>query len=449
MESRISMSQRERDVLKIMSAVLLGERTQAEAARLLRKSERQVRRLQRRLEADGDSGIVHRLRGRASNRQLDQELRLKALELYQEELADFGPTLASEVMAERGLEVSADTLRRWLMADGLWQRQRQRDQHRSRRPRRSCFGELVQMDASLHSWLEGRGEEMVLVCMIDDATNRVMARFYPGETVEAYFDLVGRWLEKYGRPLAFYTDHDSVFEISSPAKQTGAMTQFERAMAELKIELILAGSPQAKGRVERSHGTMQDRWVKLLRLAGVTTREEANQYVDKKLLPDHNRRFSKPAASPNDSHRPLGPRQNPAAILSIQESRVVANDYTLRFDNHAYQLNKPVYPGLRGGRVILEQRLDGTLAIRFGDRYLGYKDLGALPPNPRSLPHRQHPAVVRDRAPEETRSPAVMLAGGCSGRTPAEPYPSADKPERSTNAPHRPPTNHPWRRKFL
>jgi transposase len=449
MESRISMSQRERDVLKVMSAVLCGDRTQAEAARLLRKSERQVRRLQRRLEAEGDAGIVHRLRGRVSNRQLNGELRAKALELYQEDLADFGPTLASEVMAERGLEVSAGTLRRWLMTDGLWQRQRQRDQHRSRRPRRSCFGELVQMDASLHSWLEGRGEEMVLVCMIDDATNRVMARFYPGETVEAYFDLVGRWLAKYGRPMAFYTDHDSVFEIASPGDQTKAMTQFERAMAELKIELILAGSPQAKGRVERSHGTMQDRWVKLLRLAGVTTREEANEYVDKKLLPDHNRRFSKPAASPNDSHRPLGPRQNPAAILSIQETRVVANDYTLRFHNHIYQLNKPVYPGLRGGRVILEQRLDGTLAIRFRERYLGYKDLGALPPNPRSLPHRQHPALSRDRASEETRSPAVMLADGSSGRTPAEPYPSADKPKPTRPAPYRPPTDHPWRRKLL
>ncbi len=305
------------------------------------------------------------------------------------------------------------------------------------------------MDASIHSWLEGRGEQMVLVCMIDDATNRVMARFYAGETVEAYFDLVGRWLAKYGRPVAFYTDHDSIFEIASPGEQTKAMTQFGRAMSELGIELILAGSPQAKGRVERSHGTMQDRWVKLLRLAGVTTRKVANDYVDKKLLPDHNRRFSRPPVSPNDSHRPLGPRQNPAAILSIQENRVVANDYTLRFKNHVYQLNKPAYPGLRGGRVILEQRLDSTLAIRFGERYLDYKDLVTLPPNPRSLPHWQHPAVVRDRAPEETRSPAVMLADGCSGRTPAEPYPSADNNEPSTSVPHRPRTDHPWRRKFL
>jgi transposase len=449
MENRIAMSQRERDTLKVMSAVLRGERTQAEAARLLRKSERQVRRLQRRLEAEGDAGVVHRLKGRTSNRQLSHELRTKALELYQQELSDFGPTLASEVMSERGLEVSADTLRRWLLAAGLWKNQRRRDPHRSRRPRRACFGELVQMDASLHSWLEGRGEEMVLVAMIDDATNRVLARFYPGETVEAYFDLVGRWLARSGRPVAFYTDRDSIFQVASPGAQAEARTQFGRAMSELGIDLILARSPQAKGRVERSHGTMQDRWVKLLRLAGVTTRSAANEYVERTLLPDHNRRFSRPAASPNDAHRPLGPRQNPAAILSVQETRVVANDYTIRFDNHIYQLRKPAYPGLRGGRVILEQRLDGTLAIRYGDRYLAYEDLGALPPNPRSLPHGQHPADVRDRACVEARSPAVTLTDGCSGRTPAEPYPSAGTNESSRGARPRPAADHPWRRKFL
>jgi transposase len=199
MESRIEMSQRERDILKIMSAVLQGKRTQSEAARLLQVSVRQVRRIQRRLEDEGDRGVVHRLRGRPSNRQFGGELREQVLDVYQRELSDFGPTLASEVLEERGLSVSADTLRRWLMASGLWKRERRRDQHRSRRPRRECFGELVQMDASIHDWLEGRGEEMVLVTMIDDATNRFLARFYDGETVEAYFDIVGRWLAKYGR----------------------------------------------------------------------------------------------------------------------------------------------------------------------------------------------------------------------------------------------------------
>ncbi len=450
MESRIEMSQYERDVLKIMSLVLKGERTQREAARLLHLSERQVRRIQRRLEDQGDGGAVHRLRGRPSNRQVSKELREQVLGVYESELSDFGPTLASQVLEERGLVVSPDTLRRWLTAAGLWKRERRRDQNRSRRPRRPCFGELIQMDASIHSWLEGRGEEMVLVTMIDDATNRFLARFYESETVEAYFDLVGRWLARYGRPLAFYTDHDSVFEATSNGEKIQGTTQFSRAANELGIELILAGSPQAKGRVERSHGTHQDRWVKLLRLAGVTTRAEANELVDRKLLADHNRRFAKQPESPNDAHRPLGPRHNVAAILSIQESRVVNNDYTVRFNNRLYQLHKPALPGLRKGRVIMEQRLDGTLAIRFGQRYLDYADLGALPPNPRSLSHRQHPAGSQeDRAPLEARPPAVTLTDGCSGRTPAEPYPSAGTDEPTPKTRYRPPTNHPWRRKFL
>jgi len=451
MESRIEMSQRERDVLKVMSSVLKGERTQREAARLLRLTERHVRRIQRRLEQEGDSGIVHRLRGQPSNRQLGGQLREQVLEIYQKELVDFGPTLASEVLEERGLVVSADTLRRWLTASGLWKRQRRRDQHRSRRPRRECFGELIQMDASIHSWLEGRGEEMVLLTMIDDATNRLLARFYAGETVEAYFDLVGRWLAKYGRPLAFYTDHDSVFESTSNGEKTRGSTQFSRAAEELGIELILAGSPQAKGRVERSHGTHQDRWVKLLRLAGVRTRVGANELVDRKLLLDHNRRFTKQPVSSNNAHRPLGPGHNVAAILSIQGTRIVNNDYTIRFSNRLYQLHKPALPGLRNGRVIIEQRLDGTLAVRFGRRYLDYSDLGALPPNPRSLPREQHPAVPpeKDRAPRETRSPAVTLADDCSGRTPAEPYPSVGIDDCTPKQRYRPPTNHPWRRKIL
>jgi transposase len=450
MESRSEMSQYERDILKVMSLVLKGERTQSEAARLLRLSERQVRRIQRRLEGKGDGGAVHRLRGRPSNRQLSKELREQILDVDQNELSDFGPTLASPVLEERGLVVSPDTLRRWLMASGLWKRQRRRDQHRSRRQRRQCFGERVQMDASIHSWLEGRGDEMVLVTMIDDATNGFLARFYEGETVEAYFDLVGRWLAKYGRPLAFYTDHDSVFEATSKGEKIRGTTQFSRAAHELGIELILAGSPQAKGRVERSHGTHQDRWVKLLGLAGATTRAEANELVDRKLLADHNRRFAKPPESPHDAHRPWEPRQNVAAILRIPESRVVNNDYTVRFKNRLYQLGKPALPGLRKGRVIMEQRLDGSLAICFALRYLDDADLGALTPNPRSLSRGQHPAGSElDRVPRETRSPAVTLTDDCSGRTPAEPYPSVGTDEPTPKTPYRPPTNHPWRRKFL
>src|SRR5689334_809519 len=177
--NRVGMSQRERDVLKVMQPVLDGQRTQAEAARLLRLSTRQVRRIQHKLQAGGDAALVHGLRGRPSNHRHDPALRRKVLKAYRARYPDFGPTLAAEKLAAEGLHVGAETLRRWLLAEGLWERRRHRDPHRSRRPRRSCFGELVQMDASTHDWLEGRGEEVVLITMIDDATSRVLARFYP------------------------------------------------------------------------------------------------------------------------------------------------------------------------------------------------------------------------------------------------------------------------------
>src|SRR5262249_33505458 len=249
------MNRRERDRLKVLYGVIQGERGQKEAARLLRLCVRQVRRLRRRIEASGDQGLIHRLRGRPSNRRLHGELRQKVLAEYQRCYADFGPTLASEKLAEQGLVVLPDTLRRWLLAAGLWQRQRKRDQHRQRRARRECFGELVQMDTSIHDWLEGRGSEaLVLIAMIDDATSRMHAGFYPGETLPAHLDLLGQWLRKNGRPLALYTDRDSIFEPQSKGRRDPdpqALTQFGRALAELDIEWIPAYSPQAKGRVER------------------------------------------------------------------------------------------------------------------------------------------------------------------------------------------------------
>src|SRR5436190_11508246 len=372
---RIAMSQQERDALKILHSVLRGERSQAEAARLLDLSTRQVRRLQRKLEAHGDAALVHGLRGQPSNHQPDAALQRAVLEAYRQRYADFGPTFASERLADEGLVVCPQTLRRWLLAAGLWQRQRRRDQHRSRRPRRACFGELVQLDASIHDWLEGRGEELVLISMIDDATSRVLARFYPAGTTETHLDLLGRWLRRFGRPLELYTDRHSIFEPQDKGKALpDAETQFGRALRELGIGLIRAHSPQAKGRVERSFGTAQGRWVKELRLAGVTTGTQANGVLER-LLPAHNRRFTQAARQAGDAHRPLGPGHDLAAILSLQEERVVANDYTIRFRNRFYQLLKPVYPGQRGGKVVIELRLDGEMAIRFGGRYLKYREV--------------------------------------------------------------------------
>ncbi|OWK37813.1 ISNCY family transposase [Fimbriiglobus ruber] len=409
----LAMSQRERDVLAILKAVVSGDRTVTEAAGLLKLSARQVRRLKGKLKTQGDSALVHGLRGQPSNRCLEAKLRTQVLAAYRQRYRDFGPTFACEKLAEEGLKVGVETLRRWLLAEGLWERQRRRDPHRSRRPRRACLGELVQMDASVHEWLEGRGETIVLITMIDDATSRVEAKFYRHGSVESHLDLLGIWLRKYGRPLAVYTDRHSIFEPHEkgrPLADPDAQTQFGRALGELAIELIRAHSPQAKGRVERSFGTAQDRWVKELRLAKVTTCEDANALLAK-LLPDHNKRFAKPARQPNDAHRPLGRDHKLASILSIQSERVVSNDYVVRFANTFYQLLPPAYPGERGGRVVIEQRLDGTLHIRFGKRHLPYQEitvggsLGGSAPNPRSLAHQRPMPVRRRRDGSRSRTP--------------------------------------------
>jgi transposase len=462
-KDRIEMSQRERDVLKVMSGVLKGERTKAEAARLLKRSERQVRRLARRMKAEGDKAVVHRLRGKPSNRRLAAATRRTVLELYKSRYAGFGPTLAREKLAEgHEVKVGKETLRQLLLREGLWQRKRERDRHRSRRERRQCLGEMVQADASEHDWLEGRGPRMVLLGMIDDATNRILVRFYASETTEAYMDLLGRWVRKYGRPVSWYSDRDSVFRAESAKdREQSVPTQFSRALAELGIELILAGSPQAKGRIERLWGTLQDRWVKELRLADVRTIEQANALVDEKLTREFNRRFTVKPASGNDAHRPLGPGQDLEAILSVQEARTVANDYTIRLANEFYQLLPPVWPGERGGKVIVEKRLDGRMKVRFKQRYLDYRriekrkeaagDMGALPPNPRSLALEPIPAGEaglersETRADESARAPAVYRTVGRSGRTPALPCPPGGGRCGSGKGAYRPAPSHPWR----
>jgi len=457
---RIEMSQRERDRLKVLHGVQQGLHSQAKAAQLLGLTVRQVRRLQERLDEGGDAALVHRLRGKPSNRQLDAKLRKRVLGEYRKLYTGFGPTLACEKLAEQDMHVSPDTLRRWLLAEGLWQRQRRRDTHRQRRPRRACFGEVVQMDTSLHEWTEGRGEPMVLITMIDDATSRVLARFYAGDTLEAHFDLLGRWIEKLGRPLALYTDRHGIFEAHKKGQPDYAgETQFGRALGELDIALIKAHSPQAKGRVERSFGTAQDRWVKEMRLAKVKTILEANALLER-LLPAHNRRFSVAAAETADAHRALGPPHHLSAILSVQEQRVVSNDYTIRFANRLYQLDQPIYPGERGGKVTIELRLDGTMAIRFGERYLKYHEItawdpalgGSAPQTPRSLAHlRPTPAGEKkqdDASMKEAPSPGAKPTNGRSGRTPAEPYPPVGEKENTKKGPRRPAANHPWRKGF-
>jgi len=466
-KDRIEMSQRERDVLKVMSLVLSGKRTQVEAARLIGLSTRQVSRILIRLRDEGDQAVVHRLRGQPSNRLLDPKIRDKALKHYQRLYAGFGPTLAAEKLSEdQGLQVARRTLARWLESAGLWQRHRRRDKHRARRDRRACFGEMVQADASEHDWLEGRGPMLTLVGMIDDATDRAVLRFHESETTEAYMDILRRWIEKHGRPGSWYSDRHGIFraeeKVAGYDQKQSVFTQFSRSLTELGVELILAGSPQAKGRVERLWGTAQDRLVKELRLARAKTIEQANAVLDSKFTPWFNRRCTHKPVGENDAHRGLGKSLNLDAILSIQHERVAANDYTIRVDNQVYQLLPPVWPGLRKGKVIVEQRADGSMRVRFKQRYLAFelvKDAGAvlelpgaLPPDPRSLSHKPVPAEKgrrertqkRDRADESAR-PAVHRPAGRSGRTPALPCPAGGKSCGSSKGVYRPSPTHPWR----
>jgi hypothetical protein len=451
----VEMSHRERDVLKVMSLVLNGQRTQIEAARLLNRSVRQIRRIQRRLEKEKDAGVVHRLRGRPSNRRTEPVIRQVVLAAYRQKLAGFGPTLAAEKLAEMDCRVHPRTLHLWLVAEGLWSRQRRVDGHRRRRERRACFGEMMQADASEHDWLEGRGPMLTLVGMIDDATGRITTRFYPSERTEAYMDLLGRHIKKFGRPVSWYSDRHGIFraEESAPGydEKRSVSTQFSRALEELGIKLILANSPQAKGRVERLWGTCQDRWVKELRLAKAKTIEQANELLQSKLEPEFNRKFAVKPASGNDAHRALDRSQDLASILSIQERRTVANDYTIRYENRTYQLLPPAWPGERGGTVIVEQRLDGSLHVRLKRRYLAYKMLPtmerlSLTPGPIPVMASSEPgrAEVKDPAVEATGSITVHRAGRRSGRTPALPYPPASRSCGRGKDAYRPAPSHPW-----
>ncbi len=301
------------------------------------------------------------------------------------------------------------------------------------------------MDASIHDWLEGRGQEVVLISMIDDATSHTLARFYPAATVETHLDLLGHWLRRYGRPLALYTDRHSIFEPQDKGQALpDAETQFGRALRELGIELIRARSPQAKGRVERSFGTAQDRWVKELRLKRAKNCDAANEVLQR-LLPAHNRRFSQAARQATDAHRPLGSGHDLAAI------------YTIRFPNRFYQLLKPVWPGERGGKVVIELRLDGSMAIRFRDRYLKYEEVkeacrpGDSAPRPPEFSAWAADASGGEEAgpaPAEGARPAgVQPTAGRSGRTPAEPYPPDGAAKDTSKKRRGPGEDHPWKKK--
>ena len=367
----LRMRPKDREKLKQIEQVHRGHRTTAQAGRALGLTQRQVQRILAQYHRRGDVAVIHRSRGRRSNHAIDPQVLERAKGLLTSKYKDFGPTLAAEHLADDdGIGVSRETVRGWMLELGRHEHQRKKRPHRQRRERRACLGELVQMDTSDHDWLEGRGPACVLIAMIDDATGRKLLRFFPADSTRTNMALIKLWIERHGRPRALYTDRASHFRQVAVAGRKPSQTQIERALGELEIELICAHSPQAKGRVERSHGIDQDRLIKEMRLAGIATLAAANRFVDRTYLPKMERKFGMAPASAVDAHR-SAEGFDLEAILSVQESRRVANDFTVQIDGVTWQIERgEIGGGLRQGKAIVERRLDGQMRLRWGERYL-------------------------------------------------------------------------------
>jgi transposase len=397
-----------------MAAVKRDELTLVQAAGLTGLSYRQVKRVWRRYQDLGDAGLVHRLRGRASPRRLAQDLRGRILARFQARYPDFGPTLAAEYLSQEGLKVDHETLRRWLLAEGLRGVRRRRQAHRQWRERKPCFGAMVQLDGSDHEWFEGRRERAVLMVMVDDATGHVWAQFFDQETTRASYDMFEGWVRRWGLPQSVYVDRDSIYRcegLGSIADQLAGkepQTQFGRAMEQLEVELILAHSPQAKGRVERMNGTLQDRLVKALRLEGISEMEAANQYLSKSFLPRLNRRFKVKPASAADVHRAAPQRL--AEVLSWEQERVVQRDWTLSCDNIWYQLDRQHESlSLVRRKVIVRTLRSGTVQLVYRGAKLRYRRLPGRPQ--RQVPTSRPVKAVRAAKPP-TEHPWRRFASG-------------------------------------
>jgi transposase len=383
-EGQLLMTQADRDRLVTLKKAKKRLITQREAAEELGLSIRQVKRLLYALKKRGDKAVVHGLRGKPSNRRIPTSTEQEAVKILSAEVYQgFKPTLAAEYLRKKhGIEASKETVRQWMIRAKLWRAKEEKvKQVHVWRPRRSRLGELVQWDTSEHDWLEGRGEKLYLIAMIDDATSRLFARFVRHDTTEENMKLLWSYLEKFGRPVAFYTDKASIFQTAEKRKRDEPAvdkdrvemppTQIGRALRELGITWIGAHSPQAKGRVERNFQTAQDRLVKGMRVAGVKTLEEANRYLEEDYLVWWERELTVEPANPDDAHRPLDKSHNLTASLSYVETRRVENNYTFSIDAQLYQIERAaIVSGLRGAKVRVEKRLDGSLAVRHGEKYL-------------------------------------------------------------------------------
>ena len=421
------MSARELSRVEVLSRVKARTLSLRSAAKLLAVSYRQAKRLAQRYRADGAKGLKHRSAGRRSNHARPTAERERALALVREKYSGpvdvrFGPTLAAEhLVSEDGVTVHHDTLRRWMVTAGLWSRVRKRAAHRQRRERKAHFGELVQLDGSFHLWCETRAPRGCLMNLVDDATGRTLARLGAEETIWAAADVLRRWIEAYGVPLALYTDWKNVYVRTPNAEETATgavpLTQFGRMCAALDIQIIAASSPQAKGRIERNHGTHQDRLVKKLRRLGIGDAAAANGFLEHTYLPEHNRRFAVTAASAEDFHRRVPSRTTLDRVFQLEEERVLSNDWVVRYATRYLQVARQSGQAPARSTVVVREARDGAIELRYRGRLMQWTEIAApVKPTPAkrpplsSAPHRparpsaDHPwrrdtrAIDRERA---------------------------------------------------
>ena len=402
----------------VLRRVKAGELRLVSAASMVGLSYRQTKRVWVRYQAEGNRGLVHRSAGRRSNRAKPEKMRERVLRLVREKYGGkvgerFGPTLAAEhLSSEDGLAVNAETLRRWMLETGLWSRERRRKAYRQRRERKAHFGELVQLDGSFEEWLEERGPEGCLMNLVDDATGVTLCRLGEAESTWAAAGVLRAWIERYGIPQALYTDWKNVYVRPPTAKEReqGAVprTQFGGICARLGIQIVAASSPQAKGRVERNHGTHQDRLIKKLRRKQMADYGQANEFVEREYLPEHNRRFAREAASREDFHRRAPGPVALEAAFHLEQERTISNDWVVRYDNRIFQVQRCGRYAPAQGKVMVCQWQDGRLQIRYRGRAVPFQEIAAPAPKPKA-------AVV--------------------------------SPPRS-NRPRKPGPEHPWRRPF-
>jgi len=385
----IIMSKKEFRRVPVIHNVITGHITQVEASSILNLSDRHIRRLVKEVREHGDITLTHKSRGRPSHASKPQGLKDKALNLCKTQYTDFNPTFAAEKLFEIDkIKVHPETLRLWFIENDIEYKKRRAPKHRSWRPRRECFGQMIQMDGSHHDWLEQRGSQCVLMGYIDDATGRIFARFYDYEGTKPAMDSFKRYIKRYGIPQSIYLDKHSTYKstkkptLEDELNNIRTLSQFERALKELGVDVIHANSPQAKGRVERSFNTHQDRLIKEMRLAGISTVKDANKFLGCYYMQKHNSKFAVMAKNKANLHRPIPKYLKLDRIFSIRYKAALRNDFTIQHNSKFYQ----ILESTRTKEVTLEERLNGKLYIYHKDRQLKYKLIDKKPQKPKTLP---------------------------------------------------------------